>query len=260
MLKNRVMGTQSIRRATLMMNAIAAHNHEGLRLVDLAQYLRLDRTTIHRIVKALVAEKFIARDPVTRRYFLGQTLFELGLSAGRRYDLRQVYHPILTRIAEKTGDTVFLNVRSGNDAVCVDRKHGPYPVKVFTLDIGDRRPLGTSASGVAIMSALPETEVKSIIRELESSDKKLRADAVLRAVKRAQEDGYALHKGVLKDVRAIAVPLKNAAGVPFAAIGVTAISSRMKEERHREVAELLKEGARDLEQLLPGQDISARLV
>jgi DNA-binding IclR family transcriptional regulator len=255
--KGIITGTQSIRRAALLIKVIAAHNHEGIRLVDLAQQLPLDRTTIHRIVKALVAENYVAQDAASRRYFLGQELFELGLSAGHRYDLRQIYQPILLRIAEKTGDTVFLNIRSGNEAVCVDRKNGPYPVKVFTLDIGDRRPLGTSASGVAMLSALPETEVKTVIKDLGSSvigynKNQLSARALLTDVKKAREDGYAFHKGNV-------VTLKNRSGAPFAAISVTAISSRMRDNRPQEIAELLKQGARELEQLLPGQDISARL-
>jgi DNA-binding IclR family transcriptional regulator len=37
---------------------------------------------------------------------------------------------------------VFLLVRSGFHAVCLDRADGPFPIRSFTGDIGGRIPLG----------------------------------------------------------------------------------------------------------------------
>ncbi len=265
MAKEKVKGTQSIHRATLLMKTIARHNQDGVRLTDLAEELPLDRTTIHRIVRSLVTEKFISQDAATRRYFLGQRLFELGLAAGRRFKLGDIYKPVLARIAEKSGDTVFLSIRSGNDAVCIDRRNGTYPIKVFTLDVGDRRPLGTSASGIAILSLLPEPEVRRILSKHESfvgpyNKKPVGAKSLLAIVKRTHEQGYALYQGDLADVRAIAVALKDRNGIPFAAISVTAISSRMNDDRHREIIGLLKHGAQELEILLADVDVSSTLI
>ena len=253
MTRPKVTGTQSIRRATLLMKTIAAHNQVGIRLTDLASYLPLDRTTIHRIVKSLVAEGFIAQDSQSRRFYLGQTLFELGLGAAQRFNLRDVYRPILERIAEKTGDTVFLNIRSDNEVVCIERQQGAYPVRVLTVDVGGRRPLGTSASGIAILSALSDEKVKEIIAEIESSKhtmKPLRVRKILECIRQAREKGYVVHESEIVDIRAMAVVVKDKNGNPWAAIGVTAISSRMTDTRLREVAGIVKNAARELENLL----------
>jgi DNA-binding IclR family transcriptional regulator len=109
----RLSGTQSIERALTLMREIAAHNRSGSRLLDLASRTGLQRPTVHRMLKCLTLENMVQQDPDTHRYYLGPMVFELGLTAAPRYNLREICHPALSRIAEATGDTVFLTQRSG---------------------------------------------------------------------------------------------------------------------------------------------------
>src|SRR5690606_4011255 len=99
----------------------------------------------------------------TRRYRLGRMAFELGLAASSMYDLRDACRAPLRALAETVGDTVYLTVRSGLEGVCEDRYEGPSPVRVITLEIGSRRPLGQGAGGLAILSFLPDGERDQVI-------------------------------------------------------------------------------------------------
>ena len=156
----RLTGTQSIKRALTLLREIAAHNRSGSRLLDLAMRTGLQRPTVHRMLKCLAAENMVQQDGDNHRYFLGPMVFELGLTAAPRFNLREICHPSLSRIAEATGDTVFLTQRSGLDSVCLDRREGTFPIKTFTLEIGMRRPLGVGTGSLAILSALPEDAVE----------------------------------------------------------------------------------------------------
>ena len=118
----RLTGTQSIERALTLVREIAAHNRGGSRLLDLATRTGLQRPTVHRMLKCLAAENMVQQDSDTHRYFLGPMVFELGLTAAPRFNLREICQPALSRIAEATGDTVFLTHRSGLDSVCLDRR------------------------------------------------------------------------------------------------------------------------------------------
>src|SRR5215475_8259727 len=113
--ENRLTGTQSIERALLLLREIAAHNRGGSRLLDLATRTGLQRPTVHRMLKCLASENMVQQDGDTHRYYLGSMVFELGLTATPRFNLREMCHPALARIAEATGDTVFLTQRSGLD-------------------------------------------------------------------------------------------------------------------------------------------------
>jgi DNA-binding IclR family transcriptional regulator len=205
------------------------------------------------MLKCLAAEGMVQQDPDTHRYFLGSMVFELGLTAAPRFNLREICHPALTRIAEATGDTVFLTQRSGLDAVCVDRQEGTFPIKTFTLEIGMRRPLGVGIGSLAILSALPEEEIRSVIvsNTPRLPEYGLTPTSLAAQVKRAQKIGYAVREmPTLAGVRSIGQAVHNQGGIPFAALSVSAISSRMNERRVGEVATMLRSETRVIEKQL----------
>jgi DNA-binding IclR family transcriptional regulator len=254
----RLSGTQSIERALTLMREIAAHNRTGSRLLDLASRTGLQRPTVHRMLKCLTMEDMVQQDPDTHRYFLGPMVFELGLTAAPRFNLREICHPAMMRIAEATGDTVFLIQRSGLDSVCLDRQEGTFPIKTFTLEIGMRRPLGVGTGSLAILSALSEEEVKHIVSSNTPriAEYGLTSSSLLAQVKRAQKLGYALREmPTLAGVRSVGQALHNQSGMAFAALSISAISSRMTEKRVIELATLLRNECRVVEkQLANGGD------
>ena len=255
---SRLTGTQSIERALMLLREIAAHNRGGSRLLDLATRTGLQRPTVHRMLKCLATENMVQQDGDTHRYFLGSMAFELGLTAAPRFNLREICHPALTRIAEATGDTVFLTHRSGLDSVCLDRREGTFPIKTFTLEIGMRRPLGVGTGSLAILSALPEDEIQRVVTANgpRLPEYGLNSGALLGQVKRSQKLGFAMREVPgLAGVRSVGQPLRNQSGVAFAAISVSTIASRMSEKRAAEVAQLLKGESRQIErQLANGSD------
>lgn len=247
-------GTQSIQRAALLLREIAARNRQGMRLVDVAQSSGLQRPTVHRMLKCLAAENLVAQDPDTRRYFLGPLVFELGITAGPRFNIQDICRNSLDRIASETGDTVFLTLRSGDDSLCVDRREGAFPIKTFTVDVGSRRPLGVGAGSLAILAALPEEEIEEVVgrisRQLQPFGK-LNANELMSLVKRAHRLGYALNDvRTIAGVTAIGLPIHDASGQPIAAISVSAITARMTSGRQRELVELLKREIRGIERQL----------
>jgi DNA-binding IclR family transcriptional regulator len=254
----RLTGTQSIERALTLLRELAAHNRSGSRLLDLATRTGLQRPTVHRMLKCLAEESMVQQDPDTHRYFLGAMVFELGLTATPRFNLRETCHPALTRIAEATGDTVFLTQRSGLDTVCLDRREGAFPIKTFTLEIGMRRPLGVGTGSLAILSALPEDEIQKVVgaNSVRLPEYGLNPGALLAQVKRSQKLGFAMREMPgLAGVRSVGQALRNQSGIAFAALSVSTITSRMSEKRATEVAHLLKSESRQIErQIATGAD------
>ena len=249
----RLSGTQSIERALILMREIAAHNRTGTRLLDLASRTGLQRPTVHRMLKCLTLENMVQQDPESHRYFLGPMVFELGLTAAPRFNLREICHPAMSRIAEATGDTVFLTQRSGLDAVCLDRHEGTFPIKTFTLEIGMRRPLGVGTGSLAILSALPDEEVRDIVNANAPRlpEYGLTPTTLVGQVKKAQKLGYAVREmPSLAGVRSLGHALHNQGGIAFAALSISAISSRMTEKRVGELAGMLKAEARMVEKQL----------
>ena len=190
----------------------------------------LARPTAHRILRVLVEEGAVEQDASTRRYMIGQEVSLLGLARTRRFPIRAVADPFLRALAEEVGDTVFLTIRSGHDSICVDRKAGSYPIKVLSIEIGARRPLGVGVGGLALLAFLPEADARLILKAIEPRLAKHRtaASALLERMKAARTKGYAYTDvGVVFGTRAVAVPVFNQAKEAVAAISVAAIADRL---------------------------------
>ena len=246
-----VPGAQGVRRVADLLRALASRGETGARLVELAQQCRLERPTAHRLLKALDAEGLVARDARTRHYTLGTLVHELGLSAGHRPGARDRCGPAMRAVAERTGDTVFLTMRSGLDSVCIDRTEGAFPIKTLTLDIGTRRPLGIGAGGLALLAALDDAEVESIIAANAwrlAAYGGMRAPALAEMVRRARRLGYALNdRQATPGAMSVGMAVPSPPGTPTLAISVGAIASRMQPARQGEIAKILKSEIRALE-------------
>ena len=157
-------GTQMIHRCAKLLTLITTHNRLGMRLVDLYKAADLSRPTAHRILQALVTERLVRQDARSKKYYLGSLVYEMGLAAAPQFDLRDVSRPYLQRVAEATGDTVFLTIRSGFDGVCAARAEGAYPVKAFVTDVGRHRPLNVGGGAVALLSCLDVTRSSASTR------------------------------------------------------------------------------------------------
>jgi DNA-binding IclR family transcriptional regulator len=143
--------------------------------------------------------------------------------------------------------------------VCIDRHEGTFPIKTFTLEVGMRRPLGVGTGSLAILAALPEDEVRSIITSNEPrlQEHGLNSPTLMSQARKAQKLGYAVRETpTLAGVRSIGQALRNQSGVPFAALSISAISSRMADRRLQELATILRNEARLIErQIANGMEI-----
>jgi DNA-binding IclR family transcriptional regulator len=246
-------GTQSIRRAVDILRQVATYGRTGVRLVDVTGALKLQRSTAHRILQCLADEGLIVHKVPGQRYVLGPLAFELGLGAALREELREICRPALERIAAESGDVAFLSIRSGLETVCIDYAEGTYPVRAYTRQIGDRRPLGFGAVGVSMLAVMSDEEVHDILtrgaRALKAFSNETVNDALAR-VARARQRGYALNERPSMKLRAIALPITNPAGEPFAAFSLCAIASRLRQPRTGEMLELIRREIRFVEQAL----------
>lgn len=249
-----VPGTQTITRAVRVLQLIAAQAPEGMRLVDVAEQMGLERPTAHRLLKALTQENVLVQYPNTRRYCLGPLLFELGVSAAHHFNLKDVCQPVVAHLAGLTGDTSFLFLRSGHDAVCISRVQGSYPIQTPSVPLGSRQPLGVSAGGLALLSALPESETLAVIKAISprlGAYGDLDADTLIDLSQQARSSGYAVTSNhAVPGVRALGLPIFNASNSPISAITVAATQGRMNDQRIQTILPMLREAAAEITRLL----------
>lgn len=237
-------GVQSIHRAIGLLRTVVSHNKRGISLAALARECDLHVATARRMLGALEAEGLLNYDPVTKLYHLGIELFYFG-AAAYQFQMRDRYRLVLERIAQRTEDTVFLLVRSGNDALVIDRVEGAFPIRTLTHEVGQRSPLGMGAGSTVLLGSLPEKKIRAMIQANKrryAQYKNSTTDDVWRLVDRYREHGYSLTGGVfIPEAVGLGRAVHDASGEVVAAISVAAINQRMDPKRREMVSEIIKQ-------------------
>ncbi|MFH5926345.1 IclR family transcriptional regulator [Roseomonas xinghualingensis] len=167
--------------------------------------------------------------------------------AAERHELPELTRASLVRLEERSEDTVYLSIRSGDDALCTARQEGRFPIKTLTLAVGDRRPLGVGVGSLALLAALPDAEVERVIT---GNADRLRSYTAFRPAKlrelveRTRAEGYATNPGmVLQGMMAVGVPVRTGGSQVAGALSIAAIEGRMQPERRAQLVAWLEEEA-----------------
>lgn len=239
-------GAQSVRRALAVLRVLATGQERGVRLTDVVAHTGLNRPTVHRILRVLVEEGAVEQDPASRRYLIGGEVSLLGLARSTRFPIRAIAEPHLRHLSEILGDTAFLTIRNGADSVCIDRRPGSFPVKVLSIEIGARRPLGVGVSGLVLLASLPAEEAAEVVRRNARRLQALHIDPaeLLERAVRTRAQGYAYAPvGVVPGSRAVAVPVRLADARTVAGLAIATITERLPDERVATVVAQMKERA-----------------
>ncbi|WP_323764530.1 SMP-30/gluconolactonase/LRE family protein [Marinovum sp.] len=200
----------------------------------------LPKATLYRLIGALVAFGYIRHDSRLKTYALGHRLIELAGKSMASFDLRTAAETEVLRLSKALNETVSLAVMEGDRIIYVDVRRPSNPLAIG-VEIGRELPARQSASGHAILSALPPHQVNGIIGGLTSEEQSaLLADF---AISRAR--GYSIaNSRTLDGVVVIAVPVNGPPGMGHGAIVVTALASRLTYERRHVIGRDLMEAAR----------------
>ena len=102
-------GAQAALRAIRLLKLFTNERPE-MSLAEISRASGLNKTTTHRLLRALQSEALIDRNPATSAYSLGAGLMALGVQALASSDLRRRVRPVLRALARETGETATLEV------------------------------------------------------------------------------------------------------------------------------------------------------
>ena len=219
--------TGSLARAVQIVRAVATHGPGGISMADLVRRSGLPRSTLHRVSQMLVEAEWLERAD-DGRFFLGRELHALGLAATMHQPIERLAAPDLLRLRQEAGQTLYLSIAVGADAVCVARYESSLPVQMLVLDVGSRQPLGMGAGGMALLAALPDDAVESVIevnrpryhQRSAFDESNFRA-----ALLSAREAGFAAHDSLFtRGISGLGVAIRDPSGYPLAAISTAFVS------------------------------------
>ena len=150
-------GIQVIARAAAVLRALK-DCQTGLSLGQIADRIALPRSTVQRIVAALIDERLlIATRAAGVR--LGPELQALAEAA--RTNTVDLCRPHLNALMAATGETVDLSVLRGGQMVFLDQVQGSHRLRAVS-SVGEHFALTTTANGRAALSILPEDHATAL--------------------------------------------------------------------------------------------------
>jgi DNA-binding IclR family transcriptional regulator len=152
-------GIQVIARAAAVLRSLGGEPN-GLSLGEIAARVGLPRSTVQRIVAALVDENFLTAASMRSGVKLGPALAQLAAVADAGTE--QVARPFLQELSRRADETVDLSVLQNDAVVFVDQVQGTQRL-VAVSAIGKRFPLHCTANGKALLAILPPPRLEGVL-------------------------------------------------------------------------------------------------
>jgi DNA-binding IclR family transcriptional regulator len=241
-------GPRTLRRGLQVLRTLQEHPDSGLSVTNLARLTGLQRPTIYRLLAALIEGGFARNVSGSKRFMAEQAIAPHRIEQDRRIDLA---FPVLQKLAALTGDAVFLVVRDGYESVSLWREIGAYPVQILATFAGKRQPLGVGSGGMALLAKLDDATVDEIITHNNNQIEQyggMTSREMRQLVQNTRTRGYSVVGNyAVRGALGVGCALCNAKQEPYLAISVTAITDRMPATRQREIAQLIQDGLKTIE-------------
>ncbi|WP_246093416.1 IclR family transcriptional regulator [Microbacterium kyungheense] len=192
----------------------------------IATALGLPRSTVYHLLATLQQHQFVVHLPEDRRWALGIAAFELAGGYSRQEPLARLGRPVLAELADRTGESAHLAVMHGRDVLYIVEERAPRRPALVT-DVGVRLPAHLTATGRAMLAALPREQVRALFPDAaafaDRTGRGPRSPRELRDLLReVRTRGFAHEDGeVTLGMRSVGVAVRETSDWPVAAIALT---------------------------------------
>jgi IclR family transcriptional regulator, KDG regulon repressor len=202
---------------------------EPLSARAIAEHVGINRTTAHRLLRALMQRGWIEKPTGTAAYRLGLKFLALAHVATSERNFLLEVRPALEPLSRLSRETIHVGVADGFDVVHVDRIESLERVGVASK-IGSRAPLHTTALGKALLAAGSSEFVDEYIRFARDRTPpypKPDEEALRAEIGRTRTRGYSIDdEDDSIGVRCLGVAIVGSGGVPLFAVSITGPSPR----------------------------------
>lgn len=180
-------------------------------LADLCEEFGRSKATVYRLAVTLKQRGFLVQESDTGHYRFGWACARLATSAKEGMSVTETCLPFMREIRNKTGETIYLALYQGEQAVAVESIQSPRPV-VATSVLGHVLPLHAVSAGLVILAGQSDDRVTKILSsklqrytpQTVTNPKLLRKD-----ISQIRQDGYAVNReGYRPGVSGIAAPIR----------------------------------------------------
>ncbi|TDC94565.1 IclR family transcriptional regulator [Actinomadura sp. 7K507] len=213
----------------------------------------IDRSAASRLFRQLESLGWVQHGEERGTYTVGPEFFAVAAAVRQRDSLWRAAKPLLESLTEQFDETTYLAVRQDHQVVFRDKVDCAQRIR-YILELNEPFPLTTGASGRAILSALPNSEVDEILAAgltAYTPDSITEADHYRAQLAHDRELGYAYSKsGWVARGGGVASPFFDAGGRCHGAITLSAPIDRLGADRAAVIGPAVRAAAETLSRRL----------
>ncbi|GAA1470464.1 IclR family transcriptional regulator [Microbacterium thalassium] len=228
---------------------------------SIAADLDLPRSTVYRLLGVLEDFGFVLHFPEARRYGIGLAAFEISSGFSRQEPLTRLGGPVLAGLVDRLGESGHLAVLHGRDVIYLIEERAPRRPSLVS-DVGVRLPSHLTASGLAMLAALPKPQLRALFPDANAFTQRGEPaissySALSRELVDVRARGHAIENGeITPGLSSVAVAVRDHADWPIASIAVT-FASELAEESVGEIVTQVTAAASDLSRRVQGRPPTA---
>lgn len=245
---------------TLRILSLLARSRGPVPAGMIATQLELPRSTVYQLLATLQEHGYVMHLPEERRYGLGIAAVELSSAYERQEPLARLGRPLLAALVDRVRASGHLAVPSGSDVLYVieERALGAPPL---VTDVDVRLPMHLTASGRAVLAALPRAQVRALYPNAQAFSHRLatpdglnRYSQLRTVLDDAVTRGFATERGsVTEGFSSVAVPVLDHREWPVAAVAITFRDEDVSEDRYVKLAAEVRATAEALSARIHGR-------
>ncbi len=207
---------------------------DELGVTELSKKLKLHKNTVFRILATLQSRNYIEQNRSNENYRLGIRCLELGQTFVRQRGLLKQAKPILSELAEKSGETSYISILRGNEVVYLDSVEASTTVRVVSR-VGLHMPIHATAAGKALVAFESDEELRRrFLKEQNRFTPRtiIDPDDLLRNLTGVREKGYATDLEEFEEgLRCIAAPVRDYTRKVVGAVSVSGPAHRLSDDK-----------------------------
>ena len=230
---------------TLEVLEILASAGRDLGITEISRALNMSKSTVHRILSAMVERKYVLKDEVSRRYRLGFKLLLLSSQVLDSLELRQIARPEMVELAGKSRETVHLVWLEGDEGVYVEKIDTTETIGLLSR-VGKRVSLYSTAVGKTMLAFTDPGQLESYLKRVplkQITGHTITDPEVLKEqLALIRRQGFALDCGENRlGVVCVASPIFQSDGRAVAAVSISGPEFRVSPDRMGELGPAVRE-------------------
>ncbi len=247
---------QSLTRGFSILEALAKSGG-GLTLTDVAHRVQLPPSTTHRFLSTLERMGYVYQAGDLGLWYVGLQAFTVGTTFLANRDFVAQSHASMHRLMEQAGETANLAILDGTEAVFIAQVQCHEMMRTL-VKLGSRVPLHASGVGKALFAALADEQIDAIlkVRGLPriTENTIVVPETMWAALRVIRQRGYSFDdEEHARSTRCVGAAIYDEHAEPLGAISIAGPSTRLADERIRQLGPIVAHIAEELTRHLGGR-------